>query len=124
MRQRYWRSAAADEAMQDEHGFIWRAMLGTIDIDLTGLKVLDAGCNQGGFLRLLVDRAGIAEGRGYDPAPAAVDDARRLAGGRPLRFETASTVPSGWEGSMPPSVTRCSTSSTTSPTTPERSSTC
>ncbi len=94
----YWRSAAADEAMQDEHGFIWRAMLGTIDIDLTGLKVLDAGCNQGGFLRLLVDRAGIAEGRGYDPAPAAVDDARRLAGGRPLRFETASTVPSGWGG--------------------------
>jgi SAM-dependent methyltransferase len=94
----YWRSGAADEAMQDEHGFIWRAMLDTIDFDLTGLKVLDAGCNQGGFLRLLVDRAGIAEGCGYDPAPAAVDDARRLAGRRPLSFETASTVPSRWEG--------------------------
>ena len=28
----YWRSAADDEAMQDEHGFIWRAMLDTIDV--------------------------------------------------------------------------------------------
>jgi hypothetical protein len=54
--------------MQDEHGFIWRAMLDTIDVDITGMKVLDAGCNRGGFLRLLVDRAG----GGYRRRPAAV----------------------------------------------------
>lgn len=84
--------------MQDEHGFIWKAMLDTVDVDLAGTKVLDAGCNQGGFLRLLVDRAGISEGFGYDPASAAVDDARRLAAGRPLTFETNSTVPQGWTG--------------------------
>ena len=94
----YWRGAAEDEAMQDEHGFIWRAMLDTVDIDLRGLRVLDIGCNRGGFLRLLVDHAGITEGRGYDPAAGAVDDARRLAGGRPLTFETAATVPPGWTG--------------------------
>jgi SAM-dependent methyltransferase len=92
----YWRGAAEDEAMQDEHGFLWRAMLDTIDIDLAGRRVLDVGCNRGGFLRLLVDVAGIAEGRGYDPASGAVRDARRLAGDRPLAFEVADTVPSAW----------------------------
>jgi len=92
----YWQSAALDEAMQEEHGFIWRAMLDTIDVDLAGRRVLDAGCNQGGFLRLLVDGLGIREGYGFDPASGAIDDARRLAGGRPLTFETADTVPPGW----------------------------
>jgi SAM-dependent methyltransferase len=92
----YWRGAAEDEAMQEEHGFIWRAMLDTIDIDLAGFRVLDAGCNRGGFLRLLVDESGIAEGCGYDAASGAIDDARRLAGQRPLTFETAVTVPAGW----------------------------
>jgi SAM-dependent methyltransferase len=94
----YWRSAAHDEAMQEEHGFIWEAMLETIDLNLAGSRVLDAGCNRGGFLRLLADRCGIAEGFGYDPAVAAVEDARRLAGNRPLRFDAANTVPAGWTG--------------------------
>jgi SAM-dependent methyltransferase len=94
----YWRGGAEDEAMQDEHGFIWRAMLETIDVDLEGKQVLDAGCNRGGFLRLLADRCGIAEGSGFDPAAGAVEDARRLAGPRPLRFEAADTVPAGWSG--------------------------
>src|SRR5450755_4684556 len=92
----YWRSAAEDEAMQDEHAFVWKAMLDTIDTDWAGMRVLDAGCNRGGFLRLLCDECGISEGRGYDPAAAAIDDARRLAGHRPLSFEVADTVPAGW----------------------------
>lgn len=92
----YWRGASDDEAMQDEHGFIWRAMLDTIDIDLAGRRVLDVGCNRGGFLRLLVDEAGIGAGYGYDPAAGAIDDARRLAGQRPLTFESGDTVPAGW----------------------------
>jgi hypothetical protein len=74
----YWRGAVEDEAMQDEHGFIWRAILDTIDTDLAGCRTLDVGCNRGGFLRLLVDHSGIAEGYGYDPASGAIDDARRL----------------------------------------------
>ncbi len=98
MSQTYWRDAAADEAMQDEHAFVWRAMLETIDIELAGRRVLDAGCNRGGFLRLLADRCGIAEGFGYDPAAGAIEDARRLVGQRPLRFEAGDTVPPGWRG--------------------------
>ncbi|MGH9301948.1 MAG: class I SAM-dependent methyltransferase [Acidimicrobiales bacterium] len=94
----YWRSADEDEAMQDEHGFVWRSMLDTIDTNLAARRVLDAGCNRGGFLRLLSDRAGIAQGFGYDPAWMAIEDARRLAGSRPLRFEVTHTVPGDWRG--------------------------
>src|SRR4051812_23499527 len=98
MSQTFWRGAAADEAMQEDHAFIWTAMLDTIDLELLGMRVLDAGCNQGGFLRLLADRCGIAEGFGYDPASGAIEDAQRLAGQRPLQFEAAETVPAGWRG--------------------------
>jgi SAM-dependent methyltransferase len=94
----YWQDAAADEAMQDEHGFVWRAMLDTVDVDLAGKRVLDAGCNQGGFLRLLVDDCAIGEGFGYDPAAGAIDDARRLGGKRPQEFAVSDTVPAGWDG--------------------------
>jgi len=94
----YWRGAAEDEAMQDEHRFVWTAMLDTIDVDLAGTRVLDVGCNRGGFLRLLADDCGIKEGFGYDPAAGAIEDARRLAGTRPLRFEAAAAPPAAWSG--------------------------
>jgi SAM-dependent methyltransferase len=94
----YWRSAAEDAAMQDEHGFIWLALLDTVAEDLRGKKVLDAGCNQGGFLRLLVDAHQIVEGWGFDPAARAIEDARHLAADRPLTFEVGDTVPPGWGG--------------------------
>ena len=96
--QPYWQSADEDAAMQEEHEFIWRAMLATIDLELSGRRVLDAGCNQGGFLRLLASEAGIAAGYGYDPASAAIADARRLAGDEPLTFEVGDTVPANWAG--------------------------
>jgi SAM-dependent methyltransferase len=67
-------------------------------MDLAGRRVLDAGCNRGGFLRLLSDGHGIAEGFGYDPAAGAIDDARRLAGSRQLHFEASSSVPDAWGG--------------------------
>jgi SAM-dependent methyltransferase len=94
----YWRGATDDAAMQEDHEFIWRAMLDTMDVDLAGRRVLDAGCNRGGFLRLLADRAGIAEGFGYDPAAGAIEDARRLVGDRSLQFEVSSSVPEAWNG--------------------------
>lgn len=98
MTQSYWQDAAADEAMQEEHAFVWSAMLDTIDVDLAGKRVLDAGCNQGGFLRLVADRFAISEGFGYDPASGAIDDARRLTAALPLTFEVSDTVPDGWDG--------------------------
>jgi SAM-dependent methyltransferase len=89
----YWRSAAEDESMQGAHEFVWKATLQTIEVDLRGRRVLDVDCNRGGFLRMLCDQGEIAEGFGYDPAESAVEDARRLAGERPLFFEVADTVP-------------------------------
>jgi SAM-dependent methyltransferase len=94
----YWQSASKVATMQDEHAFIWEAMIATIDVDLAGRRVLDAGCNRGGFLRLLCERAGIAAGAGYDPTVGAIADAGRLAGDLPLRFEVAHAVPPGWGG--------------------------
>ena len=108
----YWQSAGADEAMQDEHGFMWRAMLETGDMGLSGKLVLDAGCNRGGFLRLLCKECGITAGFGYDPAPGAIADARRLPGSCPL------TRPAGltWCRSASCSkVTSCCQPSTPSP---------
>ncbi len=96
MAQRYWRGSVEDAVMQHEHGFIWLAMLEMIDTPLSGSKALDIGCNRGGFLRLLVDLAEIGNGFGYDPAPGAIEDARRLSGARPLTFEVAATVPDNW----------------------------
>jgi len=64
----YWQTGDEDAAMQAEHGFMWRALLDTVDVDVRGRRALDAGCNQGGFLRLLCDERGIASGYGYDPA--------------------------------------------------------
>jgi SAM-dependent methyltransferase len=98
MTQAYWQDAAADEAMQEEHRFIWEAMLEIADVKLAGRRVLDAGCNQGGFLRMLVDEHAIAEGYGYDPASAAIEDARRLTGGRPLEFAASDALPVAWSG--------------------------
>jgi SAM-dependent methyltransferase len=92
----YWQSASEDEAMQEEHRFIWDAMLEAIDVSLDGARILDAGCNRGGFLRLLADRYDIGTGYGFDPATGAIDDARRLAGDRPLEFAVGDTVPDGW----------------------------
>jgi SAM-dependent methyltransferase len=92
----YWRNATDDEEMQDAHQFIWRAMLDTIDVDLAGQRILDAGCNRGGFLRLLADEQGIAEGYGYDPAGGAIADAQRMAGHRPLHFQASTSVPEEW----------------------------
>ena len=82
--------------MQEEHLFVWQAMAKSVDGDLAGQRVLDIGCNRGGFLRMLYDSRGIGEGFGYDPAAAAIADARRLAGRRPLRFEAAANIPVEW----------------------------
>ena len=59
--QRRWRSDDATvwadrrrgTPTPEERAFVWAATLATIDTDLAGKRVLDAGCNRGGFLRLL-----------------------------------------------------------------------
>ena len=47
-------------------------MARAVDGGLAGRRVLDVGCNRGGFLRLLYDSCSIGEGFGYDPAHSIV----------------------------------------------------
>jgi hypothetical protein len=52
----YWQTGAKDAAMQDEHRFMWRGMLDTIDADLGGKRVLDAGVQPGRVPAFAVQR--------------------------------------------------------------------
>lgn len=80
-----------EDSMTDGHAWIWREMIATIpDHDLSGAKVLDIGCNQGGFLRMLYDTRGFAEGVGVDLAEDRVALAEAAKGMRPLRYIAAS----------------------------------
>jgi SAM-dependent methyltransferase len=84
------------DAMEQEHRFIWRAMLCTVDVDLAGTTVLDVGCNSGGFLRLLVDEAAVEQGYGFDPSAGAISAAEERREDRPLTFAVADGLPEGW----------------------------
>jgi hypothetical protein len=51
------RNPADEEAMGAAHAPIWRRMIDVaVHGDLREATVLDYGCNQGGFLRMLYDR--------------------------------------------------------------------
>lgn len=93
----YWMDEETDSAMEDEHPFVWQAMLETVDVELVGTRVLDVGCSRGGFLRLLVDDAGIEQGYGYDPAAGSVSAAEERCEDRPLKFAVADSLPDGWK---------------------------
>ncbi len=82
--------------MQDDHVFIWDAMCEAAGPLLENAIVLDIGCNQGGFLRRMVDRWDIGRGYGFDIAEAAVAEASRLADDRPLTYTVSEGVPRDW----------------------------
>ena len=66
------RNPADEEAMGAAHTPIWRHMIDvSVSDDLRDATVLDYGCNQGGFLRMLYDRHPFRAGVGIDIAPVA-----------------------------------------------------
>ncbi|MEM8786896.1 MAG: methyltransferase domain-containing protein [Pseudomonadota bacterium] len=76
--------------MTDEHAWIWREMIRAIDWpEMRTARVLDIGCNQGGFLRLLHDLKPFAKGVGVDLAAEAVALADARKGERPLDYIAA-----------------------------------
>ncbi|MEM8871611.1 MAG: class I SAM-dependent methyltransferase [Pseudomonadota bacterium] len=89
-----WSSDASQEdCMTDEHLWIWREMIAAAPLPRgSDSRVLDFGCNQGGFLRVLHDTTPIAEGVGVDLAQDAIQKAEADKGARPLRYLATPTV--------------------------------
>lgn len=77
-----WTNAdGEEEAMNDDHAPLWQRMIAlAAPQGCAGLTVLDYGCNQGGFLELLYNKAPFREAMGVDIALESVAFAKqRLA---------------------------------------------
>ncbi|HEJ0327607.1 class I SAM-dependent methyltransferase [Serratia marcescens] len=93
----WYRDPRAEEAMADGHAPIWRHVIGLVpENELSGVKVLDFGCNQGGFLRLLYQLRPFQQGLGVDIARRSVDEANRLKGHLPVVYQTDTRL-NGWD---------------------------
>lgn len=84
----YWDDPDRERQMQHEHEPSWRAMIDLVEEDLSSRTVLDFGCNQGGFLRLLHQHRPYERALGVDIARNSVDEANRLKGDLPCEYET------------------------------------
>ena len=82
-----------EDSMTLDHAWIWREMIRAVDAaDLSQARVLDVGCNQGGFLRLLHDLKPFAAGVGVDLARQAVALAESRKGDRPIRYQASARL--------------------------------
>jgi SAM-dependent methyltransferase len=91
---RTWnRNEADEEAMGAAHAPIWRRMIDvSIQEDLRQSTLLDYGCNQGGFLRMLYDRHPFQSAVGIDIARESVARADLLKGYRPIEYKVAESA--------------------------------
>lgn len=89
------RNPADEEAMGAAHAPIWRRMMDvSVPHDLSASTVLDYGCNQGGFLRLLYDSHPFKSAIGIDIARESVGRAELLKGHRPIDYKVANSAAS------------------------------
>ena len=89
------RNPAEEEAMGAAHAPIWRRMIDVAVLhDLHDSTVLDYGCNQGGFLRMLYDRHPFKGAVGIDIARESVSRADLLKGHRPIEYKVADSAAS------------------------------
>ncbi|MEM9370478.1 MAG: class I SAM-dependent methyltransferase [Pseudomonadota bacterium] len=95
-----WSKSSEDEdSMTDGHSWIWREMIRAADLpDLSNARVLDVGCNQGGFLRLLYDLRPFRSAVGIDLARQAVALAEERAGNRPITYQTGTLLADAGHG--------------------------
>ena len=85
--QTWSKNTSEEDSMTEEHAWIWREMIKCIPSnDLSAARVLDVGCNQGGFLRTLYDTRPFAQGVGVDLAQGRVTLATAAKGKRPLHY--------------------------------------
>jgi len=87
------RNPADEEAMGAAHAPIWRRMIDVgIHGDLRQSTILDYGCNQGGFLRMLHDRHPFRAAMGIDIARESVARAELLKGHRPIEYRVGASA--------------------------------
>jgi len=87
------RNPADEEAMGAAHAPIWRRMIDVaIHGDLHDATILDYGCNQGGFLRMLHDRHPFRAAVGIDIARESVARAELLKGHRPIEYKVSNSA--------------------------------
>lgn len=87
------RNPADEEAMGAAHAPIWRRMADvSVPRDIGAATVLDYGCNQGGFLRMLYDNHPFRSGVGIDIARESVARAELLKGQRPIEYKVTDTA--------------------------------
>jgi SAM-dependent methyltransferase len=89
------RNPAEEEAMGAAHAPIWRRMINvSVPHDLHDSTILDYGCNQGGFLRMLYDRHPFKGAVGIDIARESVARAELLKGQRPIDYKLTDSAAS------------------------------
>ena len=87
------RNPADEEAMGPAHAPIWRRMIDvSVPEDLRDSTVLDYGCNQGGFLRMLYDRHPFRAAVGIDIARESVARAELLKRQRPIDYRAGNSA--------------------------------
>lgn len=76
-----------DQSMEDDHQPFWDDVINNvINVDLTGKKILDFGCNQGGMLRHLYKTQKFSAGVGVDLAQKSIAVANARKGDLPLNY--------------------------------------
>jgi SAM-dependent methyltransferase len=87
------RNPADEEAMGAAHAPIWRRMIDVaVHGDLHDSTILDYGCNQGGFLRMLYERHPFRAAVGIDIARESVARAELLKGHRPIEYKVSDSA--------------------------------
>lgn len=83
----WFRDSAEEAAMEPDHAYLWQHFIQVADLpDMRAARVLDFGCNRGGFLRALYQRHPFAAALGLDIAADSLTAARQQAAGLPITF--------------------------------------
>lgn len=79
-----------DQEMEDSHQRGWENVMALIDEkDILNKDILDFGCNQGKFLRLIFDKTSFNRGYGIDIAKNAIHIAKLRVGNYPIHYTQA-----------------------------------
>jgi SAM-dependent methyltransferase len=90
----WWQEGTdGDQRMEDSHHVFWRKVIEMIvETDLRHATILDFGCNQGGFLRLLYTHRPFQHGVGVDLARQSIAVANQRKGYLPITYNAAATL--------------------------------